>query len=128
MDIIYNGISKISNFLRDFILLFGSLEFVLGIMMSFNGNTGLFISSYLWCINSWNIRSGYDWFYANEGNIQSIKLELKDSIYTRRVLYLEIRGQGAIPLTCTDENLNPRETEQKAVELAYFLRVPIKVF
>ncbi|KAL2924355.1 Photosystem I assembly protein Ycf4 [Bienertia sinuspersici] len=30
-------------------------------------------------------------------DIQSIKLELKEGIYTRRVLYLEIRGQGAIP-------------------------------
>ena len=41
---------------------------------------------------------------------------------------MEIRGQGAIPLTRTDENLTPRETEQKAAELAYFLRVPIEVF
>ncbi|KAL2924324.1 Acetyl-coenzyme A carboxylase carboxyl transferase subunit beta chloroplastic, partial [Bienertia sinuspersici] len=55
-------------------------------------------------------------------NIQSIKLELKEGIYTRRVLYLEIRGQGAIPLTRTDENLTPRKIEQKAAELAYFLR------
>jgi hypothetical protein len=35
---------------------------------------------------------------------------------------------GAIPLTCTDENLTPREIEQKAAELAYFLSVPIEVF
>ncbi|KAF6165021.1 hypothetical protein GIB67_010877 [Kingdonia uniflora] len=39
---------------------------------------------------------------------------------------MEIRGQGAIPLTRTDENLTPREIEQKAAELAYFLRVPIE--
>ncbi|XP_021733089.1 uncharacterized protein LOC110699895 [Chenopodium quinoa] len=62
------------------------------------------------------------------GNIQSIRIELKEGIYTRRVLYLEIRGQGAIPLTRTDENLTPREMEQKAAELAYFLRVPIEGF
>ncbi|KAI3825306.1 hypothetical protein L1987_06788 [Smallanthus sonchifolius] len=35
-------------------------------------------------------------------------------------------GQGAIPLTRTDENFTPREMEQKAAELAYFLRVPIE--
>ena len=32
------------------------------------------------------------------------------------------------PLTRTDENLTPREMEQKAAELAYFLGVPIEGF
>ncbi|KAL2935208.1 Photosystem I assembly protein Ycf4, partial [Bienertia sinuspersici] len=117
--------------------------------MSFYGIAGLFISSYLWCTISWNVGSGYDRFDTKERivyifrcefpgknrliffrylikDIQSIKLELKEGIYTRRVLYLEIRGQGAIPLTRTDENLTPRKIEQKAAELAYFLRVPIE--
>ncbi|KAI7745027.1 hypothetical protein M8C21_000464, partial [Ambrosia artemisiifolia] len=44
---------------------------------------GLFISSYLWCTISWNV-------------------ELKEGIYARRVLYMDIRGQGATPLTCAD--------------------------
>ncbi|KAH9792640.1 hypothetical protein KPL71_004208 [Citrus sinensis] len=48
--------------------------------------------------------------------------------YARRVLYIESRGLGAIPLNRTDENLTPREIEQKAAELAYFLRVPIEGF
>ena len=57
-----------------------------------------------------------------------IRIEVKEGLYTRRVLYMEIRGQGAIPLTRTDEYFTPREIEQKAAELAYFLRVPIEVF
>ncbi|KAF9616671.1 hypothetical protein IFM89_031535 [Coptis chinensis] len=61
-------------------------------------------------------------------DIQSIRIEVKEGIYPRRVLYMEIRGQGAIPLTRTDENLTPREIEKRAAELAYFLRVPIEVF
>ncbi|KAB5537840.1 hypothetical protein DKX38_015373 [Salix brachista] len=61
-------------------------------------------------------------------DIQSIRIEVKEGFNARRVLYMEIRGQGAIPLTRTDENLTPREIEQKAAELAYFLRVPIEVF
>ena len=119
--------------------------------MSFYGIAGLFISGYLWCTISWNVGSGYDLFDKKEGivcifrwgfpgknrrislrflinDIQSIRIELKEGISPRRVLYLEIRGQGAIPLTRTDENLTPREMEQKAAELAYFLRVPIEVF
>ncbi|TXG63977.1 hypothetical protein EZV62_010971 [Acer yangbiense] len=61
-------------------------------------------------------------------DIQSIRIEVKEGIYARRVLYMEIRGLGDVPLTRTDENLTPREIEQKAAELAYFLRVPIEVF
>lgn len=170
------GSRKISNFCWAFILFLGSLGFLLvgissylgrnlisllppqqilffpqGIVMSFYGIAGLFISSYLWCTISWNVGSGYDRFDKKEGivcifrwgfpgknrriflrflikDIQSIRIELKEGISTRRVLYLEIRGQGAIPLTRTDENLTPREIEQKAAELASFLRVPIEVF
>nr|YP_010284591.1 photosystem I assembly protein Ycf4 [Silene asclepiadea]UKQ56344.1 photosystem I assembly protein Ycf4 [Silene asclepiadea] len=145
----------ISSYLgRNFISLFPPqqiLFFPQGIVMSFYGIAGLFISSYLWCTISLNVGSGYDFFDKKEGivcifrwgfpgknrriclrflikDIQSIRIEFKEGVYTRRVLYLEIRGQGAIPLTRTDENLTPREIEQKAAELAYFLRVPIEVF
>nr|YP_010538641.1 photosystem I assembly protein Ycf4 [Persicaria senticosa]UYE92234.1 photosystem I assembly protein Ycf4 [Persicaria senticosa]WLS53497.1 photosystem I assembly protein Ycf4 [Persicaria senticosa] len=170
------GSRKTSNFCWAFILFLGSLGFLLvgtssylgrslislfpsqqilffpqGIVMSFYGIAGLFISSYLWCTISWNVGSGYDLFDKTEGivcifrwgfpgknrriflqffinDIQSIRIELKEGISPRRVLYLEIRGRGAVPLTRTDENLTPREMEQKAAELAYFLRVPIEVF
>ncbi|KAK3430922.1 hypothetical protein EUGRSUZ_E02608 [Eucalyptus grandis] len=170
------GSRKISNFCWAFILFLGSLGFVLvgsssylgknlislvpsqqilffpqGIVMSFYGIAGLFISSYLWCTISWNVGSGYDRFDRKEGivcifrwgfpgnnrriflrfrmkDIQSIRIEVKEGISARRVLYMEIKGQGAVPLTRTDENLTPREIEQKAAELAYFLRVPIEVF
>nr|YP_009265945.1 photosystem I assembly protein Ycf4 [Neocarya macrophylla]ANJ20248.1 photosystem I assembly protein Ycf4 [Neocarya macrophylla] len=170
------GSRKTSNFCWAFILFLGSLGFLLvgissyldrnlislfpsqqiiffpqGIVMSFYGIAGLFISSYLWCTILWNVGSGYDRFDRNEGivcifrwgfpgknrrillrflmkDVQSIRIEVKEGIYTRHALYLEIKGQGVIPLTRTDENLTPREIEQKAAELAYFLRVPIEVF
>ncbi|KAI9191419.1 hypothetical protein LWI28_008315 [Acer negundo] len=119
--------------------------------MSFYGIAGLFISSYLWCTITWNVGSGYDLFDRKEGivcifrwgyfgknrriflrflmkDIQSIRIEVKEGIYARRVLYMEIISLGDVPLTRTDENLTPGEIEQKATELAYFLRVPIEVF
>ncbi|KAK0589100.1 hypothetical protein LWI29_009566 [Acer saccharum] len=80
--------------------------------MSFYGIAGLFISSCLWCTMTWN----------------SIKIEVREGIYARRVLYMEIRGLGDVPLTRIDENLTPREIKPMAAELAYFLRVPIEVF
>ncbi|KAI3731446.1 hypothetical protein L1987_62634 [Smallanthus sonchifolius] len=46
-------------------------------------------------------------------DIQSVRIEVKEGIYARRVLYMDIRGQGAIPLTCTDENFTPREMDKK---------------
>ena len=170
------GSRKTSNFCWAFILLLGSLGFLLvgtssylgrnliylfpspqilffpqGLVMSFYGIAGLFISTYLWCTISWNVGSGYDRFDRKKGivcifrwgfpgknrrillrflmrDVQSIRIEVKEGLFPRRVLYMEIRGQGAVPLTHSDENLTPREMEQKAAELAYFLGVPIEVF
>nr|YP_010216463.1 photosystem I assembly protein Ycf 4 [Elaeagnus pungens]UBS91510.1 photosystem I assembly protein Ycf 4 [Elaeagnus pungens] len=139
---------------RNLISLFSSHQIIFfpqGIVMFFYGIAGLFISSYLWCTISWNVGSGYDRFDRKEGivcifrwgfpgknrriflrflmkDIQSIRIEIKEGFYARRALYMEIRGLGSIPLTRTDENLTLREIEQKAAELAYFLRVPIEVF
>nr|AWH10392.1 photosystem I assembly protein ycf4 [Asclepias viridiflora] len=167
---------KISNFCWAFILFLGSLGFLLvgtssylgrnlisffpsqeiiffpqGIVMSFYGIAGLFISSYLWCTIFWNVGSGYDLFDRKKGivcifrwgfpgknrriflrflikDIQSIRIEVQEGNYTRGVLYMDIRGQGAIPLTRTDENLTSWEIAQKAAELSCFLRVPMEVF
>ncbi|KAL9989997.1 putative photosystem I Ycf4, assembly [Helianthus debilis subsp. tardiflorus] len=120
---------------RNLISLFPSQEIVFfpqGIVMSFYGIAGLFISSYLWCTISWNVGSGYDRFDIKDGIVCIFRWGFpgknRRGIYARRVLYMDIRGQGAIPLTRTDENFTPREMEQKAAELAYFLRVPIEVF
>nr|YP_010136173.1 photosystem I assembly protein Ycf4 [Nymphaea rudgeana]QWM95861.1 photosystem I assembly protein Ycf4 [Nymphaea rudgeana]UPX03791.1 photosystem I assembly protein Ycf4 [Nymphaea rudgeana] len=143
-----------SYFGRNLISLFPSQQIVFfpqGIVMCFYGIAGLFISSYLWCTISWSVGSGYDKFDRKEGivcifrwgfpgrnrriffrfrikDIRSIRIEVKEGLFPRRVLYMEIGGRGDIPLTRTDENLTPREIEQKAAESAYFLRVPIEVF
>nr|YP_010601383.1 photosystem I assembly protein Ycf4 [Ceratocephala testiculata]QFV18833.1 photosystem I assembly protein Ycf4 [Ceratocephala falcata]WAL35706.1 photosystem I assembly protein Ycf4 [Ceratocephala testiculata] len=137
---------------RNLISLFPSQEipfFSQGIVMSFYGVAGLFISCYLCCTILWNVGSGYDNFERTKGmvqifrwgfpgrnrriflrflrrDIQCIRIEVNEGIYPRRALYMEIRGHGAVPLTRTDENLTPREMEQRAAELAHFLRVPIE--
>ncbi|KAJ1682382.1 hypothetical protein LUZ63_022396 [Rhynchospora breviuscula] len=38
-----------------------------GIVMSFYGIAGLFMSSYLWCTIFWNVGSGYDQFDRKKG-------------------------------------------------------------
>nr|AWI70585.1 photosystem I assembly protein ycf4 [Ambelania acida] len=142
----YLGINLISFFPSEQIIFFSQ-----GMVMFFYGIAGLFISSYLWCTICWNVGSGYDRFDRKEGivcifrwgfpgknrriffrflikDIQSIRIvEVREGIYARRVLYMDIRGQGAIPLTRTDENLTPLAIVDKAAELSNFLRVPIEV-
>nr|YP_010294587.1 photosystem I assembly protein Ycf4 [Xyris pauciflora]ULQ68725.1 photosystem I assembly protein Ycf4 [Xyris pauciflora] len=171
------GSRKTSNLCWGFILFLGSLGFLVvgtssyldknlisvfpsqqilffpqGIVMSFYGIAGLFISSYLWSVILWNVGGGYDRFDKKGGivsifrwgfpgknrriflrflieDIQSIRIQVKEGLFPRRVFFMEIRGQGSIPLTGTYENfVSLREIEQQAVELAYFLRVPIEVF
>nr|AVM82640.1 photosystem I assembly protein ycf4 [Cuspidaria floribunda] len=148
-------LAGISSYRRINLISFVSSEqvpfFPQGIVMIFYGIAGLFISLYLWCTISWNVGSGYDRFDRKEGiahifrwgfpgknrrivlrfcltEIQSVKLRVKEGPYGRRVLYIELRAQGVLLLTHTDENLTPLEMEQKVVDLAYFLRVPIKYF
>nr|YP_010760387.1 photosystem I assembly protein Ycf4 [Cuscuta micrantha]WEY30365.1 photosystem I assembly protein Ycf4 [Cuscuta micrantha] len=161
------GSRKGSNFVWAFILFFGSLEFIFvgtssylslnfisffpqGMVMTFYGISGLFISLYLSSMLLWNVGGGYDHFDKRRGvififrwlfpgrnrrlllrffmkDIRSIRIEVKEGFYTRRVLYMDIRGQKAIPLTRTDESLTPVEIEKRAAELANFLCVPIEV-
>ncbi|MBA0667458.1 hypothetical protein Goklo_000535, partial [Gossypium klotzschianum] len=82
------------------------------------------------CIFSWGFPRKYRYIFLRflMKDIQSIRIEVKEGIYARCVLYMEISGQGPVPLTRIDENLTPRKIEQKTTELAYFLRVPIEVF
>nr|YP_009477310.1 photosystem I assembly protein ycf4 [Pleonotoma albiflora]AVM81858.1 photosystem I assembly protein ycf4 [Pleonotoma albiflora] len=121
-----------------------------GIVMLFYGIGGLFISAYLWFTISWNVGSGYDRFDRKKGlvcifrwgfpgknrriflrfcikDIQSVRIRVKEGPSARRVAYIDIRGRGVLLLTRTDENLTPQEVEEEAVELAYFLRVPIEI-
>nr|YP_010760268.1 photosystem I assembly protein Ycf4 [Cuscuta volcanica]WEY30245.1 photosystem I assembly protein Ycf4 [Cuscuta volcanica] len=161
------GSRKGSNFVWAFILFFGSLEFLLvgtssylsrsviyffpqGVVMTFYGILGLFISFYLWSMLFWNVGGGYDQFDKKGGviclfrwvfpgrnrrillqffikDIRAIRIEVKEGFYTRRVLYMDIRGQKVIPLTRTDEIWTPVEIEKRAAELASFLCVPIEI-
>nr|AWH08970.1 photosystem I assembly protein ycf4 [Asclepias quinquedentata] len=141
----YLGRNLISFFPSEEIIFFSQ-----GMVMFFYGIAGLFISSYLWCTIFWNVGSGYDRFDRKKGivcifrwgfpgknrriflrflikDIQSLRIAVQEGIYARCwVLYMDIRGQGAIPLTRPEENLTPLEIAQKAAELSCFLRVPIE--
>ena len=113
------------------------------------GMAGLYIRFYLRCTIKWKVGSGYNkfdkkekivslfrWGFPGENrricikffmkDIQGIRMEVQEGIYPRRVIYMKIKGQQDIPLTRIGENLTLREIEEKAAELARFLRVSIE--
>nr|YP_010592332.1 photosystem I assembly protein Ycf4 [Dischidia nummularia]QXO88951.1 photosystem I assembly protein Ycf4 [Dischidia nummularia]WAB52777.1 photosystem I assembly protein Ycf4 [Dischidia nummularia]WEV91961.1 photosystem I assembly protein Ycf4 [Dischidia nummularia] len=172
---VITGSRKLSTFCWAFFLFLGSLGFLLvgsssylgrnlisffpseeiiyfpqGIVMSFYGIAGLFISFYLWCAIFWNVGSGYDRFDIKEGtvsmfrwgfpgknrrifirvrikDIKALRIEVNTGIYTSRILYMDTRYQGLIPLTRPDGNLSTLKIMNRASDLSHFLRVPIKV-
>nr|YP_009447209.1 photosystem I assembly protein ycf4 [Adenocalymma subspicatum]ATY48511.1 photosystem I assembly protein ycf4 [Adenocalymma subspicatum] len=119
-----------------------------GIVMLFYGFGGCFISLYLWSTIFWNVGSGYDGFDRKEEvassfrwgfpgqkrrttvrvyikDIQAVRIRGKEGPYGYRVRYMEIRSQ--VLVIRRDEDLTSGKVEEEAVELAFFLRVPIEI-
>nr|YP_010466151.1 photosystem I assembly protein Ycf4 [Haplopteris ensiformis]UQV94600.1 photosystem I assembly protein Ycf4 [Haplopteris ensiformis] len=122
-----------------------------GLVMCFYGIAGFFLGLYLWCTILWNVGSGYNYFDRREGissifrwgfpgknrrihiqlplkDIEAIGLKNQEGFFPSRILYLKVRGQRNIPLTRIGENSTPEYIEEKAAELARFLRVSIEGF
>nr|YP_010264559.1 photosystem I assembly protein Ycf4 [Vandenboschia striata]UIO59689.1 photosystem I assembly protein Ycf4 [Vandenboschia striata] len=122
-----------------------------GIVMCFYGIAGLFFGLYLWCTIFWDIGSGYNLFDKREGifsifrwgfpgrnrricirfvmkDIQAVRLEIREGFYPRRILSLKMRNRKDVPLTRIGEDSTLKEIEEKAAELARFLRVSIEGF
>lgn len=120
-----------------------------GLVMFFYGIGGLFLSIYLWCVIIWKIGSGYNEFDRKEGiisifrwgfpgtnrririrclveDVQAIRLEINESLGSRRVISIRLKGKQDIPLTQAGESLTLSQMEEKAAQLARFLRVPIE--
>nr|AWD77912.1 photosystem I assembly protein ycf4 [Odontosoria chinensis] len=122
-----------------------------GIVMCFYGIAGLFVGFYLWCTAFWNVGSGYNMFDKRDGifstfrwgfpgrnrricirfalkDVEAVGPESREGLYSRRILYLKVRGRKNIPLTRIGEGLTLGDMEEKAAELARFLRVSIEGF
>ena len=122
-----------------------------GLVMCFYGIGGFFLSLYLWFAILWGVGSGYNEFDRCEGvisifrwgfpgknrririrflveDVQSIRLELKDNLNSRGRISIRLKNQQNVPLTQQKESLNLREMEEKAAQLARFIRVPIEGF
>nr|YP_009033706.1 hypothetical protein RF4 [Roya anglica]YP_009256868.1 hypothetical chloroplast RF4 [Roya obtusa]AHZ11089.1 hypothetical protein RF4 [Roya anglica]ANI25992.1 hypothetical chloroplast RF4 [Roya obtusa] len=122
-----------------------------GLVMCFYGVAAIFLSIYLWCAIFLSVGSGYNEFDRKEGiisifrwgfpgenrririrclveDVQAIRVDVKENLGARRIISLRLKGQQDIPLTQIGESLTLREMEEKAAQLARFLRVPIEGF
>lgn len=119
-----------------------------GLIMCFYGFLGLIFSVYLWLTILWSVGGGFNEFNKSEGvvrifrwgfpgknrrilleynlnQIESIKIELKQGLNPRRMIYLQVRGKKEIPLTRIGQPLTLEEIELQAAELAKFLQVSL---
>lgn len=119
-----------------------------GLIMCFYGFLGLLFSIYLWLTILWSVGAGFNEFNKKEGNIkifrwgypgrnrriflvypidqvESIKIELKQGLNPKRMIYLKIRGKPEIPLTKVGQPMTLEEIESQAAELAKFLQVSL---
>nr|NP_569640.1 photosystem I assembly protein Ycf4 [Psilotum nudum]Q8WI09.1 RecName: Full=Photosystem I assembly protein Ycf4 [Psilotum nudum]AGC26804.1 photosystem I assembly protein Ycf4 [Psilotum nudum]BAB84227.1 ycf4 protein [Psilotum nudum] len=137
---------------RDLIPLLPSQQIVFipqGIVMCFYGIAGISIGFYLGFAISWDIGNGYNLFDKQRGivrifrwgfpgenrriciqffmkDIQAIGLEIREGFYSRRIIYMRMKGQQKIFLTHISENSTLKEMEEKAANLARFMCVSIE--
>ena len=120
-----------------------------GIAMGFYGIAGLLLGLYLWLIISWDVGGGYNEFNRETGRvrifrqgfpgknreievsypldeIQSIRVDIREGLNPRRVLYLRIKGKGDLPLTRVGQPISLSELENQGAELSRFLTVPLE--
>ena len=136
---------------KDFILIFNAKNisfFPQGLIMCFYGFLGLIFSIYLWLTILWSVGGGFNEFNKVNGlvrifrwgfpgrnrkilleypleQIESIKIDLKQGLNPKRMIYLQIRGKKEIPLIRVGQPLTLEEIEIQAAELAKFLQVSL---
>ena len=140
-----------SYFNQDFVLIFNAKNisfFPQGLIMCFYGFLGLIFSIYLWLTILWSVGGGFNEFNKSNGlvrifrwgfpgknrkilleypleQVESIKIDLKQGLNPKRMIYLQIRGKKEIPLIRVGQPLTLEEIELQAAELAKFLQVSL---
>ena len=120
-----------------------------GIAMTFYGVAGTLFALYLWLTIGLDVGGGYNEFNGTTGDIllfrwgfpgknrkieiqsqtkdvQSVRVDIKEGLNPRRVIYLKLKDRREFPLTRVGQPLGLSEVETQAAELAQFLRVPLE--
>lgn len=93
-----------------------------GLVMSFYGVAGLTLALYLWLVIAWDVGAGFNEFNKSSGtarifrfgfpgkdrrislvtplsDVRAVRVEVKEGLNPRRVLYVCLKGRQDIPLT-----------------------------
>jgi len=120
-----------------------------GIVMCFYGCLGLLFGVYLWCTVIWGVGNGFNEFNKREGfvrifrwglpgrnrridlvykigDVEGIRVELKEGVNPKRTISLKVKGKGHIPLTRIGQPIGLEDIETEASELAQFLKVSLE--
>jgi hypothetical protein len=120
-----------------------------GLVMGLYGIAALALSTFLWLSIKWDVGGGYNefnqetrkvtvfrWGFPGKNrqitlsydfdDIQAIRIEVREGLNPKRVLYLKIRGKGQIPLTRVGQPLPLSELENQGAQFARFLGVPLE--
>ena len=120
-----------------------------GVIMVFYGTLATLLSLFLWLTIIWNIGAGYNEFNNEEGivtifrlgfpgknrslllqystqDIQAIQVKTKEGLASKKEIYLKIKDNRKIPLTCASQPILLSDLEDRAATLAKFLGVVLE--
>ncbi|MEM9116733.1 MAG: photosystem I assembly protein Ycf4 [Cyanobacteria bacterium P01_F01_bin.56] len=120
-----------------------------GVAMGFYGIAGILLATYLWIIIALDVGGGYNEFNKDTskvrifrsgflgknrkieiehplGNVQAVRVDIREGLNPKRALYLRIKGRPDIPLTRVGQPLPLSDLENQGAELARFLQVPLE--
>ena len=110
------------------------------------GVGAVLLSSYLWAVIAIDVGGGRNLFDRGAdtitiarrgfrrlisftlpcGDVQAVKVEVRDGLNPRRRLALRLRGRRDVPLTRIGEPIALAELERSGAELARYLNVPLE--
>jgi hypothetical protein len=120
-----------------------------GLVMGIYGIAGMLLALYLWLVILWDVGGGYNefnqetgkfkifrWGFPGKdrqiaiessiGDIQSVRISIKEGLNPQRALYLRVKGRRDIPLTRVGQPLSLSDLETQGAQLARFLGVPLE--
>jgi hypothetical protein len=114
-----------------------------GVAMGFYGVAGLLLALYLWLVILWDVGGGYNELNKETGMVKifrwgfpgknrriefgcRIRVEIKEGLNPRRILYMRTKDRREVPLTRVGQPLSLSELENQGAELARFLGVPLE--
>lgn len=124
------------------------LFFPQGLVMSFYGILGFFLSVYLWLTIAWQVGGGFNEFNKKNGtfrifrwgfpgknrrldfsyllsDIEGLRLEISEGINPKRTIFVLLKEKKEIPLTRVGQPIPLEEIEKQASDLAMFLQVSL---